>query len=132
MMRLPCLLDAELREKARLHPSSLRLTLKLAPLSTAVMKLPPGEPEVAAGDFVSIDTPDGMAGIFRVKETERDADGTSTAWLEHGLCTLSDHMVVTERVYQGWDTNGDTGQVMTNGVVTAKRAAIHSKRSGSA
>ena len=130
-VRLPVLLDSEGKERSRLQPTLLQLTLNLSPLSTAVMDLPPGEPEVTVGDFVRLYSMLGEAGIFRVEETGTDARGSCRVWLSHGLCTLSDHLVFEEQDFQGLDTGGDTGSVITIGVVTGKTVRIRDARSGS-
>lgn len=102
-VRLPRLLDDNMRERRRLHPVSLRLEMCLMPLSTAMMVLPPGEEGVAAGDFVELYGPEESAGVFRVSciETDYGPGGGQRVWLEHGLCTLSDELIVGEQLYHG-------------------------------
>lgn len=93
MIRLPRLLDASLREKRRLQPSRLSLHLRLSPLSTAEMQLPPDAPEVALRDFIELYDGNGSAGIFRVTKVTADAAGIRSVELSHGLCTLGDSVV---------------------------------------
>lgn len=93
MIRLPRLLDENLREKARLTPSRLSLRLKLAPPSTAEMILPPDAPDIALRDLVELYDEHGSAGVFRVTEVTTDIGLTRTVRLEHGLCTLADSVI---------------------------------------
>ena len=123
--RLPRLLDAEtLAARGRLRPERLTLDLKLEPLSSARMVLPPGEGPVAPGDFIELFSPEGGCGIFRVKETETDARGRQDVRLLHGLCTLGDHLVFEEKAYQGLETDGDTGKTLWQGTVQSRHAYI--------
>lgn len=92
-MRLPRLLDADLRERARLNCISLSLELNLDPLSTAEMSLPHSAPVVAVDDFVELFTPYGSAGIFRVNRTEEKVGRSMRCELRHGIVTLADDLV---------------------------------------
>ncbi len=93
-IRLPRLLDAECREKCRLHPSRLSLSLRLSPLSTAEMILPWSEPAVAIRDLVELYDEQGSVGVFRVSAVEEEVGLTRRVHLEHGLATLSDAAIV--------------------------------------
>lgn len=92
-MRLPRLLGADLHERARLHPLSLAITLNLDPLSTAEMRLPYNEPEIAVDDFVELFSPYGSEGIFRVSQTETQTGVLRSCSLRHGIVTLADDLV---------------------------------------
>lgn len=92
--KLPRLLDAELREIARLEPSSLSLSIERDPLSTAEMTLPHDQTEIKARDFVELYSPEGSVGIFRVMEAETQPGLTQRLWLQHGLVTLSDDLAI--------------------------------------
>ena len=93
MIQLPRLLDSSMKEIARLEPASLSLNLNMAPLSTATLALPEGQPEVQTGAFVELFTPHGSAGIFRVQQAYHKVGGVMTLNLEHGLVTLSDGII---------------------------------------
>ena len=93
MTRLPRLLDGSMQEVCRLHPVSLELELNLSPLSTAVMTLPPDDPDVAVGRFIELYTPQGSTGIFRVEQAEQTFTGTTRLHLQHGLVTLADGLI---------------------------------------
>ena len=97
---LPRLMDAQMREAARLHPSLVSLTETLAPLSTAEMTLPEGEMPVTVGMFVALHTAAGPAGVYRVESVTQLAggEGGQQLLLRHGLCTLADDILpgVTE------------------------------------
>lgn len=97
MTRLPRLLDRSLREKTRLYPTRLTLSLRMDPLSTAVMTLSDGEPEVVVNDWIELFTPWESAGIFRVTSVETDLPGgLRTVSLEHGFALLSDREIIGE------------------------------------
>lgn len=92
-VRLPRLLDASRKERARLQPSRLSLDLRLKPLSTAEMILSADEPEVSARDLIELYDERGSVGIFRVSGMDMTPGLTRTVYLEHGLATLSDSVV---------------------------------------
>lgn len=96
MIRMPRLLDANLREAARLQPLRLSLGLRLSPLSTAEMTLPHDAPNIALRDLVELYDENGSVGIFRVKEIIDEAGCTRTVKLEHGLCTLKDGVIAAQ------------------------------------
>lgn len=93
MIQLPRLLDKQMQEVARLQPVSLSLDLNMAPLSTATMTLPEGQPEMQTGAFVELFTPYGSAGIFRVQQANQQFGGVMTLNLEHGIVTLADGII---------------------------------------
>lgn len=93
MIQLPRLLDKQMQEVARLQPVSLSLDLNMAPLSTATMTLPEGQPEMQTGAYVELFTPYGSAGIFRVQQANQQFGGVMTLNLEHGIVTLADGII---------------------------------------
>ena len=77
------------------------------------------------GDFIRLYTPDGDSEVHRVNERETDwTTGLTCLRLQHGLCTLSDSVVFGTHDYLGLDTGGDTGAVITTGVVRVKKANL--------
>ena len=92
-IRLPRLLDAGLRERARLSPTRLTLDLQLRPLSTAVIYLPESDPAVAVRDLIELFDEAGSVGIFRVTGVDLQRGLTRTVYLEHSLATLADGVV---------------------------------------
>lgn len=96
MMRLPRLLDGQMNEIARLQPSSLQINLTLSGLSTAVMTLPDTNVLVSLRQFVELYTSDGSAGIFRISGVEAGPESGVKITMQHGLCTLSDHLMPGE------------------------------------
>lgn len=92
MIHSPRLLDADFREAAVLPPVAYSLTDKLTPLSMASLTLPCDAPEVPVRSFVELYTADGSAGIFRVTNLRTTPGEVRELTLQHGLCTLSDHM----------------------------------------
>lgn len=100
-VRRPRLLGADLAEKARLRPASGTATMNLAPLSTASLILPEGEPEVALRDFVEVYGPEGTLGVFRVGAVRTVYGGSRQVSLEHGACTLADDLTREDAVLSG-------------------------------
>lgn len=94
-IRLPRLMDREMREVARLRPVRLSMEMNMTPLSTAEMELAEGEAPVTVGMLAELYDAAGSAGIFRVSEVERacGGDGGQVVRLEHGLCTLGDDVL---------------------------------------
>ena len=92
-IRLPRLLNAYQKERARLHPIRLSLHLRMKPLSTAEMILPDSDAEVAVRDLVELYDENGSVGIFRVSGVDVQPGLTRTVYLEHGLTTLSDSVI---------------------------------------
>ncbi len=92
-IRLPRLLDPTGQERCRLYPSRLSLSLRLSPLSTAEMTLPPEEPPVAVRDLVELYDENGSVGIFRVSAIDEEIGRTRRIHLEHGLATLADGLL---------------------------------------
>ena len=130
-MRLPELLDSDMKPLCALSPVKLTLRLRLKPLSLAEMTLPPDAPEVVPGDFIRIHT-DTDSGVYRVFSAETVWPGGLTRLrLRHGLCTLSDGVVFGTWDFLGLDTDGDTGAVITTGVVRVRRARLRASASGS-
>lgn len=107
MIRLPLLLDSNLQPVRALQPIEYGLTDNLTPLSMASLTLPCKD-SVAPRDYVALFAEKGSAGIFRASNVRTDPGGTSEITLQHGLCTLSDHM------HPGQSTNtGSCRQLMT-------------------
>lgn len=99
-VRLPRLLDGNMREKARLHPVSQSVHLNLVPLSTASMVLPQAE-SVTVRDFVELFTDTGSAGVYRVTRTQQSYTGTTSVSLEHVLTCLGDGILAGEGKISG-------------------------------
>ena len=76
-----------------LHPSELTLDESLSPLSVATMSLPTEDCPAKTGSLISLYTAEGFAGIYRVQQTGQRFGGLVTLQLEHGLVTLSDHLM---------------------------------------
>lgn len=95
-VQLPRLLGADFSEAARIDVMGMRLSLRLDPLSNAVMKIPPGGPSVKVRDFVELFCPYGSVGLFRVTETETvyGQRGGQTVYLESAIGTLADSLAI--------------------------------------
>lgn len=93
MTRFPILLSSDFSPAMVLHPLAFRLTEKLTPLSTATITLPDTAAEqVPLRSFVRLTSPQGEAGVYRVVSRTTNAGLTTELSLQHGLCSLSDHM----------------------------------------
>lgn len=99
---MPRLLDSNLNEIARLE-ARVALSLNLTPLSTARLRVSPGEPEVPVRAFMELFTPNESAGIFRVREAEtvRGYGAGQTLYLEDALTTLSDDIAIGVQAMSG-------------------------------
>ena len=99
---MPRLLDNNLNEIARLE-ARVALSLNLTPLSTARLKVSPGETEVPVRAFMELFTPNESAGIFRVREAEttRGHGAGQTLYLEDALTTLSDDIAIGVQAMSG-------------------------------
>ena len=99
---MPRLLDNNLNEIARLE-ARVALFLNLTPLSTARLKISPGETEVPVRAFMELFTPNESAGIFRVREAEttRGHGAGQTLYLEDALTTLSDDIAIGVQAMSG-------------------------------
>ena len=95
-IRLPRLMDRNLREIGRLDPIELTMECNLSPLSTAEMTLDSDAEAVQVGDYVELYTQEGSAGVFRAVLVDREYGGKTVVSLEHGLTTLSDAMMAGE------------------------------------
>ena len=89
MIRRPKLLNADLTEKADLHPSDESITLHLHSPHQAQMVLPDGDPDVALHDWVRLYTADGYDGFFMVNSRTNDVGNAIRLGLRHGICILA-------------------------------------------
>lgn len=99
--RLPRLLDASMREVARLQPLRVSLDLTLKPLSSATITIPWGQVEVKVLDFIEVFSPDGSVGIFRVSEVENTYGEQQKIYCEEALTTLADSIAVGVQAMSG-------------------------------
>lgn len=90
-IKLPRLLDKNMREIKRLRPSSLSLSLTLDDISTASMTLCDGT-FIDATHFVELYHIDGSVGIFRLRSDEQTFrhHAYQTVNLDHAIATLMD------------------------------------------
>lgn len=88
-IKLPRLLDKNMREIKRLRPSALSLSLTLDDISTASMTLCDGT-FVDATQFVELYHIDGSVGIFRLRSDEQTFrhHAYQTVNLDHAIATL--------------------------------------------
>ena len=92
MTRLARVLDGDMRELRRLHPTQQSAQDRVTPLSTASLTLPEGE-HVAFGEWVEVFTKSGSAGVYRVVSASETYTGEASAELEHGICALGDAII---------------------------------------
>ena len=105
-IRLPRLLNTNMNEVRRLHPTRMEYELSLRPLSKAQLTLTLEE-AVTVGEYVELYDVGGSLGVFRVTETDNgySRGGTMTAYLHHALTTLSDGVIFGYREYGGTGVN---------------------------
>lgn len=99
-VRLPRLLDAQLREVCRLHPVTLSINERLVPPHDASMTLPPGE-GAPFHAWVELYTIDGSAGVYRVSGASECYVITGDVDLEHSAAILGDTIIPGEGKYSG-------------------------------
>lgn len=99
-VRLPRLLDAQLREVRRLHPVALSINERLVPPHDASMTLPPGE-GASFHAWMELYTIDGSAGFYRVSSTSESYVNTNDVDLEHSAAILGDAIIPGEGTYSG-------------------------------
>ena len=92
MTRLARVLDGDMRELRRLHPTQQSVDDRVTPLSTASLTLPEGE-HAAFGEWVEVFTKNGSAGVYRVVSASETYTGEASADLEHGICALGDAII---------------------------------------
>lgn len=99
-VRLPRLLDAQLREVCRLHPVTLSINERLVPPHDASMTLPLGE-GAPFHAWVELYTIDGSAGFYRVSSASESYVDTGDVGLEHSAAILGDTIIPGEGKYSG-------------------------------
>lgn len=100
MTRLARVLDGDMREMRRLHPTQQSVDDRVTPLSTASLTLPDGE-YAAFGEWVEVFTQNGSAGVYRVVSASETYTGEASAELEHGICALGDAIIPGESTISG-------------------------------
>ena len=100
MTRLARVLDGDMRELRRLHPTQQSVDDRVTPLSTASLTLPEGE-HAAFGEWVEVFTQNGSAGVYRVVSASETYTGEASAELEHGICALGDAIIPGEGTISG-------------------------------
>ena len=92
MTRLARVLDGDMRELRRLHPTQQNVDDRVTPLSTASLTLPEGE-HAAFHDWVEVFTQNGSAGVYRVSGASETYTDEESVELEHGICALGDAII---------------------------------------
>ena len=100
MTRLARVLDSNMNELRRLHPTQQSVDDRVTPLSTASLTLPDGE-HAAFGEWVEVFTQNGSAGVYRVVSASETYTGEASAELEHGICALGDAIIPGKSTISG-------------------------------
>lgn len=100
MTRLARVLDSNMNELRRLHPTQQSVDDRVTPLSTASLTLPEGE-HAAFGEWVEVFTQSGSAGVYRTVSASETYTGEASAELEHGICALGDAIIPGEGTISG-------------------------------
>lgn len=101
MTRLPRLLDANLAEVRRLHPTAATVTLNLTGVSEGSLTLPDGATIPPMHSFVELYTDRGSAGIFRVTNVSQTFLGETELTLRHARDTFSDSLWEAQEDFEG-------------------------------
>ena len=100
-VRFPRLLDGNFRERRRLRPVSLSLSLERAACATAQLVLPEAEGPLPFLSFLELYTPRGSAGIYRVTADSDATQGVRTYPLRHAIDTLHDSLWKAQTDFTG-------------------------------
>ena len=100
MTRLARVLDSDMRELRRLHPTQQSVDDRVTPLSTASLTLPEGE-RAAFGEWVEVFTQNGSAGVYRVSGASETYTDEASVELEHGICALGDAIIPGKSTISG-------------------------------
>ena len=100
MTRLARVLDSNMNELRRLHPTQQSVDDRVTPLSTASLTLPDGE-HAAFGEWVEIFTQNGSAGVYRVVSASDTYTVEASPELEHGICALGDAIIPGKSTISG-------------------------------
>lgn len=92
MTRLARVLDGNMHELRRLHPTQQSVDDRVTPLSTASLTLQDGE-HAAFGEWVEVFTQNGSAGVYRAVSASETYTGEASTELEHGICALGDAII---------------------------------------
>lgn len=101
-VKLPMLYDRSLNPLRTIKPLKCSYSLKTKPLSTANLTIAHDESDIEIGQYVEIFDAFGSVGVFRVSSV-KDTYGRKNqvaVSLEHGICSLSDDMIVGEVEYE--------------------------------
>lgn len=99
--RLPRVLDAQLGEERRLHPTAMSLTLTSPGVSQAEITLSPSETPPAMHQWLELYSPRGSVGYFRVINTVRTYTGETQVSLRQGIDTLADSVLERQEDFTG-------------------------------
>lgn len=101
-VRLPVLLDADLSEKRRLHPTSGSVTPpRLTGGGEAALTLEEDEAEIAVHDWLALYTQRGLAGYYRVTNVADAVRKQVDVTMLHGIDILSDSVWPEQRDFSG-------------------------------
>ena len=100
MTRLARVLDSNMNELRRLHPTQQSVDDRVTPLSTASLTLPEGE-HSAFGEWVEVFTQNGSAGVYRVSGASETYTDKASVELEHGICALGDAIIPGKSTISG-------------------------------
>lgn len=101
-VRLPVLLDADLSEKRRLHPTSGSVTPpSLTGGGEAALTLEEDEAEITVHDWLALYTQRGLAGYYRVTNVADAVHKQVDVTMLHGIDILSDSVWPEQRDFSG-------------------------------
>lgn len=100
-VRMPAILDGQLKPEKPLKAVSLSLTVSLRDFSQARLTVSRSEQPVKIRSFINVYTEKGLAGIYRVTTPDTSSEQGRTYTLTHAIDTLRDSVWNTQQTFEG-------------------------------
>lgn len=100
-VRMPAILNGQLKPEKPLKAVSLSLSVSLRDFSQARLTVSRSEQPVKTRSFINLYTEKGSAGVYRVTSQETSSEQGRTYTLTHAIDTLRDSVWNTQRTFEG-------------------------------
>lgn len=100
-VRMPAILDGQLKPGKPLKAVSLSLTVSLRDFSQARLTVSRSEQPIKTRSFLNLYTEKGSAGVYRVTSQETSSEQGRTYTLTHAIDTLRDSVWNTQQTFEG-------------------------------
>ena len=100
-VRMPAILNGQLKPEKPLKAVSLSLTVSLRDFSQARLTVSRSEQPVKTKSFINLYTQKGSAGVYRVTSQETSSEQGRTYTLTHAIDTLRDSVWNTQQTFEG-------------------------------